>query len=103
MPASPPILSTGPRRALPWIRRCGGRGRGAGAVAGPSAGLVARPPTGLAVDQEMRWSVAVRWVALGLEGADARVAAERKRDPSDRGDRAVVTATVARPDTAAKQ
>ena len=68
-----------------------------------AADLVDRPPTGLAVDQEMRWSVAVRWVALGLEGADARVAAERKRDPSDRGDRAVVTATVARPDAAAKQ
>lgn len=65
--------------------------------------LVDRPPVGLSVDQDMRWSVAFRWVSLGLEGADDRVATERRRDPSDRGDRALVTAAVARPDAAAKQ
>ena len=65
--------------------------------------LVDRPPTGLNVDQDMRWSVAVRWASLGLDEVDARIAAERRRDPSDRGDRALITAGVARPDAAAKQ
>lgn len=68
-----------------------------------AADLIDTPPDGLAIDQDMRWSVAVRWVALGVDGADIRLAAERKRDPSDRGDRAMVTAAVARPDAAAKQ
>ncbi|MEE9297868.1 MAG: aminopeptidase N [Acidimicrobiia bacterium] len=68
-----------------------------------AAGLVDDPPDGLAVDQDMRWSVAVRWVALDLEGSSERLAAERERDPSDRGDRAMAAAEAARPDAAAKE
>ncbi|WP_437592477.1 aminopeptidase N [Sorangium sp. So ce1000] len=57
---------------------------------------------GLEIDQEMRWTVAVKWVARGMEGAAERVAAERERDPSDRGQRAALRAETARPDPAAK-
>jgi aminopeptidase N len=68
-----------------------------------AARLVDDPPGGLNVDQEMRWAVAVRWSALDLDGAQDRIAAERERDPSDRGDRAVVAAGAARPDPESKQ
>ncbi len=57
---------------------------------------------GLAVDQDMRWELAVRWSAHGVEGEAARVASEAERDPSDRGKRALVRAEVSRPDPAAK-
>ncbi|MEZ4501259.1 MAG: aminopeptidase N [Dehalococcoidia bacterium] len=43
---------------------------------------------GFNVDQDMRWDIASRYVAYGLHGAEARVVAERQRDPSDRGQRA---------------
>ncbi len=68
-----------------------------------AAALVDSPPTGLAVDQDMRWSVAVRWAALGLADADARLEEDRRRDPTDRGERALITAAAARPDPAVKQ
>ena len=68
-----------------------------------AAGIVDDPPDGLAIDQDMRWAVAVKWASLGLEGDVARIAAERSRDDSDRGDRAVATADASRPDLAAKQ
>jgi aminopeptidase N len=68
-----------------------------------AAEIVDAPPEGLSVDQDMRWAVAVRWASLGVPGADERVAAERDRDPSDRGDRAVVAAESARPDREAKE
>ena len=51
----------------------------------------------------MRWAVAINWVALGLDGADDRLASERLRDSSDRGDRAMVTAEASRPDPAVKE
>ncbi len=57
---------------------------------------------GLAVDQEMRWEIAARFVAYGLPGAVERLAGERERDPSDRGQRAALRAGVAAPDAAAK-
>ncbi|MGK3995564.1 aminopeptidase N [Sorangium sp. So ce1024] len=57
---------------------------------------------GLEIDQDMRWTVAVKWVARGLEGAAERLATERGRDPSDRGQRAALRAETARPDAAAK-
>jgi aminopeptidase N len=68
-----------------------------------AAALVDDPPEGLIVDQDMRWAVAIRWSALGVDGADERLAAQRKLDRSDRGDRAMTTAAVARPDATAKQ
>ena len=57
---------------------------------------------GLTIDQEMRWDIAARAVAHGIEGAAARVEAERERDPSDRGERAAIRAAVATPTAEAK-
>jgi aminopeptidase N len=65
--------------------------------------IVDSPPEELAIDQDMRWGIAIKWAALDLEGNAGRVAAERARDDSDRGERAVVTADASRPDLAAKQ
>jgi aminopeptidase N len=90
----------GDRRVL-WARALIGNAFTSG-DAGRAARLVDDPPEGLTVDQDMRWAVAVRWAALGIDGAEDRLAAERERDPSDRGDRAVVAAEAARPDPAAK-
>jgi aminopeptidase N len=67
-----------------------------------AAELVDDPPDGLSIDQDMRWSVAVRWMSLGLDGADERVTQERDRDGSDRGDRAMAAAEAARPDADTK-
>jgi aminopeptidase N len=53
---------------------------------------------GFTVDQEMRWELAARYVAYGLEDAEARVAAERERDPSDRGQRSSLRCEVSKPD-----
>jgi len=61
-----------------------------------------RTVAGLSVDQDMRWSLATKFVAHGLAGADARLAAEVERDPSDRGSRAKLAAEVSRPAAAAK-
>ena len=68
-----------------------------------AAAIVDDPPPGLSVDQDMRWAVAVLGAALGLEGERERIAMERDRDDSDRGDRAVAMADASRPDPAAKQ
>ncbi len=68
-----------------------------------AAALLDVAPDGFAVDQDMRWSVAIQWSALDLEGAADRVASERVRDRSDRGSRAVITAEAARPDPAVKE
>jgi aminopeptidase N len=57
---------------------------------------------GFTVDQEMRWELAARYVAYGLEGAEARVAAERERDPSDRGQRALLRCEVSKPEAEVK-
>jgi aminopeptidase N len=57
---------------------------------------------GLTVDQQMRWDIAAKHVAYGIPGADARLAAEKERDPSDRGQRAALRAEVAKPDPAVK-
>src|SRR5690606_35809255 len=43
---------------------------------------------GLTVDQDMRWSIAAKYVGFDLPGARERVARELERDPSDRGQRA---------------
>jgi aminopeptidase N len=51
----------------------------------------------------MRWGIAERYVAYGLSGAQARIEAERERDPSDRGQRQMLVAEVSVPDTAVKE
>ncbi|MFN8557656.1 MAG: hypothetical protein U0531_10020 [Dehalococcoidia bacterium] len=67
---------------------------------------------GLTLDQDMRWSIAVKNVALALL-ALRRGSRPRRRDPSDRGQRAVLRAedvaarsrhrgVAARPGSAAK-
>ncbi|MFN2483363.1 MAG: aminopeptidase N [Candidatus Limnocylindria bacterium] len=58
---------------------------------------------GVTIDQEMRWSIAVKAAAFDLPGALDRLAAERARDPSDRADRADRRAEAARPDAATKE
>jgi aminopeptidase N len=78
------------------------------AVAGPedvtlATGLVDDPPEGLAIDQDMRWSAAVSAAALAADGVADRLAVERERDPSDRGDRALARAVAAGPDPASKE
>jgi aminopeptidase N len=57
---------------------------------------------GLTVDQDMRWSIVVRAVAYGRPDAEERLAAERRRDESDRGQRAALRASTARPTPATK-
>ncbi|MDQ3491908.1 MAG: aminopeptidase N, partial [Chloroflexota bacterium] len=58
---------------------------------------------GVNVDQQMRWDLAIKAVALGVAGAEERVEAEAARDGSDRGQRARIRAAAARPDAAAKE
>ena len=60
------------------------------------------PVNGFALDQEMRWLVAVKAVAFGLPDADALLALEAGRDRSDRGRRAMLRAEASRPTEAAK-
>ena len=57
---------------------------------------------GLEIDQDLRWSIAVKWIARGMPGAEERLAEERRRDASDRGQRAALRAETARPDPAVK-
>jgi aminopeptidase N len=57
---------------------------------------------GFSVDQEMRWSLAVKAEAHGLDGASQRSERELRRDPSDRGQRAFIRAQASRPDVDAK-
>jgi aminopeptidase N len=59
--------------------------------------LIDDPPAGLTVDQDMRWALAVEGIALDVDGAAERLASERGRDPSDRGDRAMAAAEASRP------
>jgi len=56
----------------------------------------------VAVDQEMRWGIVTAASAFGLAGAAERIADERARDRTDRGERFALTAAVAAPDAAAK-
>jgi aminopeptidase N len=53
-------------------------------------------------DQEMRWGICIKAAAHGLPIADEWLEREASRDGSDRGRRAVLTATAARPDAASK-
>jgi aminopeptidase N len=95
-------LPEGDLRTL-WLRAA------IGAVAAPSdvaaVAAVADQEQGtprVAVDREMRWSVAALAVAHGLPGAAERVATERAADPSDRGEREMLRAQTGAPDAAVK-
>ncbi|MFN8624084.1 MAG: aminopeptidase N [Chloroflexota bacterium] len=55
------------------------------------------------MDQELRWGLAILASAAGRPDAAERIEQESRRDPSDRGVRARITAEVARPDAAGKK
>ncbi|HUG47462.1 MAG TPA: aminopeptidase N [Candidatus Limnocylindria bacterium] len=55
-----------------------------------------------ALDQDMRWGVAVKAIAHGLPDADERLAQEESRDRSDRGRRALLRAAASRPEEGTK-
>ena len=57
---------------------------------------------GFEMDQQMRWDLAAKYIAYGMPGAAARVAAEEGRDPSDRGQRSKLRCTTSAPDPAVK-
>ncbi len=57
---------------------------------------------GLTLDQDMRWAIATKINAYGLADGPARLEAERQADPSDRGQRALLTGETIRPDAAVK-
>ncbi len=57
---------------------------------------------GFEPDQQLRWTLATKAVARGLDGAHDRLAGERDRDPSDRGQRALIRAQVSEPDVTVK-
>jgi aminopeptidase N len=57
---------------------------------------------GFRLDQDMRWSILVKGASHDLAGARRRLEDESARDPSDRGDRAVLRAGASWPDASAK-
>lgn len=57
---------------------------------------------GFTIDQDMRWTIAIKFIGHGMEGGDARVAAEAERDPSDRGARARLRAQTSYPSATVK-
>lgn len=57
---------------------------------------------GFELDQSIRWGVAQRCAEFGVGDVSARLAAEKERDPSDRGTREAETVKSAVPDPAVK-
>jgi aminopeptidase N len=57
---------------------------------------------GLAVDTDLRWSVVGALAAAGQEDAEALLAAELERDPTDRGQRQAASSRAGRPTEPAK-
>ncbi|NNL13950.1 MAG: aminopeptidase N [Acidimicrobiia bacterium] len=58
---------------------------------------------GLAIDQNMRWAMAIRASAAGRADAAERAEREAERDPSDRGRQAMLSVQTAVPTAAAKE
>jgi aminopeptidase N len=56
----------------------------------------------LAVDTDLRWHAVTSLAANGVEDAEAMIAAELERDPTDRGQRHAIGARAARPSKDAK-
>jgi aminopeptidase N len=61
------------------------------------------PLDGVEIDQDHRWSLLVRAASFGAPNSAERLAAEAQRDPSDRGERALLAAEAATPNVAAKR
>ena len=57
---------------------------------------------GVEIDQDHRWTLLVRGASFGSPQSAERLRAEALRDPSDRGQRALISAAVATPEVAAK-
>ncbi len=57
---------------------------------------------GVTLDQDMRWAIATKFVSYGVPGGMERLAKEREADPSDRGQRAMLTGETAQPDATVK-
>lgn len=58
---------------------------------------------GVEIDQNMRWSVIAKLVALGRTGAEERLAAEKARDPSDKGQKSAFQCEASRPSAPEKE
>jgi aminopeptidase N len=88
---------------LTWARAAAAFARGP-AQLDPLLALADRSgsPPGFDADQELRWQLAVKAAAFGLAEADARLDEERRRDPSDRGQRALIRAEASRPEPSSK-
>ena len=100
--AALPELPPGDLRRL-WLRAAIGtlaHADDAALLAGLLDGMLDLPD--VPVDQEMRWGIVTAASAFGLAGAPERIAGELARDPTDRGERFALTATVAASDAAAK-
>jgi hypothetical protein len=55
------------------------------------------------IDQDHRWTLLIRGASHGLPQRAARLRAEAERDPSDRGERALLSAAAAEPSIPAKR
>ena len=61
------------------------------------------PLEGVEIDQDYRWALLIRGASHGLPQRAARLRAEAERDPSDRGERALLSAAAAEPSIPAKR
>ena len=87
---------------LAWFRHWSGLAEGPEDVAALEACLGADVPfDGLVVDTDLRWHVVGQLARLGAMEADG-IAAERRRDDTDLGERQALTALALRPTAAAK-
>jgi aminopeptidase N len=62
-----------------------------------------RPPAGISLDPEKRWQIVTRLSVRGRPRARERIEAERKRDPTDLGEKRALTAEAALPDPVVKE
>jgi aminopeptidase N len=94
---------SGSDRQLIWVRHLLAVGESAAElefVRGLLDGSVEVP--GLKVDTDLRWSMVGALATAGIDDADAIIAAELERDPTDIGQRRAASARAARPTTEAK-
>ena len=61
------------------------------------------PLEGVEIDQDHRWALLIRGASFGSPQSAARLRAEAERDPSDRGERSLLSAAVAHPSISAKR
>ena len=87
-----------------WFDAAVGAARSSGAAARLAGWLEGKGlPPGFDLDQDRRWALVGRLRRLGAPGAREALEAERKKDPSRRGQVAGIGAEVAAPDWAVKE